>query len=214
VDKKQTRTVIAALASPVALIATGALVYQASFAAFTAQTSNDDNRWATTEAITLDTDRPAALFVDVPEIVPGYSKAECINVVPNSGPESSVRLYAAASTDPVDAELQDELTLTVEAVTGAALGTAPSEVDCRAATPVIAVASGTLADLVADRAEWSEAAAGAWAVPAASTAARTYRVTATFNPTVDANFTQAELDALQGKTAGISLVWERRTDTP
>ena len=56
------RLIVAVLAVPLGLLGSGALVWQASYAAFTAQTTSPGNSWSTGSVALTDDDAGAAMF--------------------------------------------------------------------------------------------------------------------------------------------------------
>lgn len=194
----RTRTVVAAVTTPVAVIAAGALVYQASWSAFTAETSNPDNNWAAGSVTLTDDDANAAAFT-VTNIAPGQSGTKCIKVDATTGPASTVKMYAADATG----DLAPHITVSVD------IGTGGTFANCTGFTPDAGgtgIVSGTpLSGLATTFATGY----GTFDVPANSSAAtKTYRIAWTFPSTIP----QATLDGLQGDTGSVDFVWQLQTN--
>ena len=79
------------------LIGSGALVWQASSAAFTATTFNDGNSWASGKVVLSDNDSGIALFTET-DLVPGSTDTQCIEVTYDGTVESTVTLYSNTPT--------------------------------------------------------------------------------------------------------------------
>ena len=90
---KKTTQALAIVATPVALVALGASVYQASYAAFTGQTRNSGNEWATGSVKLTDDDNGAARF-RVANMLPGDTQTKCITVTADASVPSTVKGYA------------------------------------------------------------------------------------------------------------------------
>ncbi|PZE93024.1 hypothetical protein DEJ00_02585 [Curtobacterium sp. MCLR17_039] len=151
------------IAFPLAVVASGALIATASYAAFSSSTDNAANSWRTGAVSLTDDDQGVAMF-DVDDLVPGSDGSNCITVTANTTNASTVKLYAADAAD-AD-ELAQYVGMKVER---GALGTAG---DCSTFTTGTTVHDGTLADLMAS--ESFGTGVDAWK-PATGTASTTYR---------------------------------------
>lgn len=101
-----------ALGVPLGLIACGGMVWQASYAAFTADTSNAANSWQTGTVVLTDNDNRAALF-NVTGLKPSTTTtSRCIEVAYSGSLSSDVRLYSPSPGG--DTSLAQTLTLRVE----------------------------------------------------------------------------------------------------
>lgn len=197
---KKTTQVLATIATPLAIVAVGASVYQASYAAFTGQTRNSGNEWATGSVKLTDDDNGAARFT-VTNMLPGDTQTKCITVTADASVPSTVKGYAL---NPVTstAGLENRVKVTIEN------GTGGSFADCTGF-----VVSGT--PLVADQtlstiAQVNSYAAGfgGWLV-APGVSSRTYRMTWRFDTT---GMTQQQIDQLQGAKTGIDMQWEMQSN--
>lgn len=103
-----TRRAMVTAALPVGLLASGALVWQSSYAAFSATTSNPGNAWAAGSVVLADNDSGVALFntTDDGTLKPGSTRSRCIRVDYTGSLASDIRLFVttpsagATSLDP------------------------------------------------------------------------------------------------------------------
>jgi hypothetical protein len=180
------------IAFPLAVVASGALIATASYAAFSSSTDNAANSWRTGAVSLTDDDQGVALF-DVEDLVPGSAGSNCITVTANTTNASTVKLYAADGTD-ADS-LAEHVGLTVER---GSLGT-PG--DCSTFTTTTTVHDGTLAGLM--ESESFGTGVDAWK-PATGTASTTYRVSY--------DLSEGAPNTVQSSEAGTTFVWEAQTD--
>jgi hypothetical protein len=180
------------IAFPLAVVASGALIATASYAAFSSSTDNAANSWRTGAVSLTDDDQGVAMF-DVDDLVPGSDGSNCITVTANTTNASTVKLYAADATD-ADS-LAEHVGLTVER---GSLGTAG---DCSTFTTGTTVHDGTLADLMAS--ESFGTGVDAWK-PATGTASTTYRFSYDLG--------EGAPNTVQSSEAGTTFVWEAQTD--
>lgn len=181
------RRILRTAAVPVAMLASAAVVWQSSYAAFTATTSSDANSWATGTVSLSNTMTGAAAF-SVSNLKPGDSGSRCITVTNGGTLGGGVRLTTATTGD---AALVNALDLTIRR------GTA-TDTSCAGWTQAAAVASGALGALPTD---WTGAASGEWT--AAAGGDTVYRFDYSLDPGVG--------NAAAGKTAGATFTWELRT---
>jgi hypothetical protein len=188
--------VLAAIATPLAIVAVGASVYQASYAAFTGQTRNSGNEWATGSVKLTDDDNGAARF-RVANMLPGDTQTKCITVTADASVPSTVKGYAV---NPVTstAGLENKILVTIDS------GTGGSFADCTGYAQVgpAHVTSQPLSAIA--QVNTFEAGFGGWSVPA-GVSSRTYRMTWRFDTT---GMTQAQVDQMQGAKTGIDMQWE------
>ncbi|MFL0357882.1 hypothetical protein [Curtobacterium flaccumfaciens] len=180
------------IAFPLAVVASGALIATASYAAFSSSTDNAANSWRTGAVSLTDDDQGVAMF-DVDDLVPGSDGSNCITVTANTTNASTVKLYAADATD-ADS-LAEHVGLTVER---GSLGTPD---DCSTFTTTTTVHDGTLAGLM--ESESFGTGVDAWK-PATGTASTTYRVSY--------DLSEGAPNTVQSSEAGTSFVWEAQTD--
>jgi hypothetical protein len=183
---------IALLASiPVALIASGAMVWQASYSAFTAKDSTPVNNWAA-GTVALADDASSAMF-SVTNMKPGATGQKCIVVTSNGSLPSQVKLYATSySTTNL---LSTYINLTVEEGTG---GTFAGGCTGFVASSTI-FATGTMLSFSAKN-SFATGVGGAWLPTGAAPESKSYRITYTLLSTAP--------DTAQGGTANLAFTWE------
>ncbi|WP_260855866.1 hypothetical protein [Curtobacterium sp. 9128] len=180
------------IALPLAVIASGAVVATASYAAFSATTDNAGNAWRTGAVTLTDDDAGAALF-DVDDLIPGSTGTNCITVTSTTTNPSQVRMYTADQSD--EAQIAQHLDMTVER------GSLTTTGDCSTFTTGSTVHDGTLAGLLA--LDSFGAGVDDWA-PAVGTTSTTYRFTYTLGTDTP--------NTAQASAAGTTFVWEAQTD--
>ena len=197
---KKTTQALAIVATPLALVALGASVYQASYAAFTGQTRNSGNEWATGSVKLTDDDNGAARF-RVANMLPGDTQTKCITVTADASVPSTVKGYAI---NPVTstARLEDRVKVTIES------GNGGSFADCTGFTAVGAphVSDVPLSSIA--QVNTFEAGFGGWAVDT-GVSSKTYRMTWRFDTE---GMSQAQIDAMQGAKTGIDMQWEMQSN--
>ncbi len=180
------------IAVPLAVVASGAVIATASYAAFSSSTDNAGNAWRTGAVSLTDDDQGVAMF-DVDDLVPGSSGTNCITVTAATTNASTVKLYADEQTD--DDALAQYLGMQVER---GSLGTAG---DCSTFTATATVHDGTLAEFMAHDAFGT--GLDSWK-PATGSTSTTYRFS--YDLSEDAPNT------VQSSEAGTTFVWEAQTD--
>ena len=197
---RRTQKVLVAATTPIAVVCAAAMVYQASYAAFTGQTRNSGNQWSTGSVNLTDDDSGTSRF-QVANMLPGATETKCIKVTANASVDSTVKGYAV---NPVTSpqKLENRVKVTIEDGVGgtfaACTGFVPDGAPLVSNVPLSTIAL----------ANTYETGFGGWAVtPGVKN--KTYRMTWTFDTT---GMTQAEIDQLQGATTGIDMQWEMRTN--
>lgn len=185
-------------ATPVAMIAAAALIWQSSYAAFTGTTRNSGNDWATGSVALTDDDAGTARF-QVSNMLPGDTETKCIKVTANATSPGTVKAYVV---NPVTSttNLESRVKVTVNA------GTGGSFADCAGFTPFTTgnpVVSQLPLSTLAGANSYANGVGG-WDVTAGAQS-RTYQITWVFDTT---GLTQAQIDAFQGSRTGIDLQWE------
>ncbi len=193
----RTRRIVSLSAAPVAVLLAGAMVWQGSSAAFTAETRNIGNSWETGSMAISDDDNGAAMF-QIVNVVPGQTGEKCIAVSATSSVPSTVQLYSA---DLAADGLEPYVMVTIEQGTGGSFAggcagftseTVPNLEDAQ-----------TLGSLGTDHTSWATAILP-FTMPAGSTT-KTYKFSWEFDVST---LTQTEIDALQGRAASINFEWE------
>jgi hypothetical protein len=184
------------LATPVAILATGALIFHASYAAFSATTRNAGNNWAV-GAVALTNDSAGTARFQVTNMVPGQTETKCITVTANASVAGVVKAYAIDPVTTSSGGLESRILISSD------IGTGGSFADCTGFTKVstdftaLPLSTMMLANSYAS-------GFGGWAV-GTGTSSRTYEITWTFDTT---GLTQDQLNALQGMRTGIDFQWE------
>jgi hypothetical protein len=203
VPSNRVGTIAAAAATPVAILAASALIWQSSYAAFSGTTRNSGNDWSTGSVALTDDDAGSARF-QVASMLPGQTETKCITVTANTSVPGTVKAYLI---NPVTSpqHLEDHVKVTVNGGTGGSFADCAGFVADATGNPIVADTSlSTLAT-----ANSYAVGVGGWAV-VAGTQSRTYQITWTFDV---AGMTQAEIDQLQGAHTGIDLQWELQSDS-
>jgi hypothetical protein len=170
---------------PLALLASSAVVYQASNAAFTGTTATPSNTWASGTVSLTDNDSNIALFTAA-GLKPGDSGTKCMVVTYTGSLTAAVRLYTTSYSDN---GLAQYLTFTVDEGTG-------GDAACTGFTPGTNLYTGTLNGFSSK----SSYATGvsAWAPAGGSGATKTYRF----------SWTLQDNDLAQNKSSAAMFTWE------
>jgi hypothetical protein len=188
--------IAAAAATPVAILAASALVWQSSYAAFSGTTRNSGNDWATGAVNLTDDDAGSARF-QVASMTPGQTDTKCIKVTANTSVNGTIRGYAVNPV--VSAQgLENYVKVKVTSGDGGGFGTCTGYTAARTVIP-----EGTSLAQLAQVDEYADGAGG-WDVTP-GTSSRTYAITWTFDT---AGLSQAQVDQLQGAHTGIDFQWE------
>lgn len=187
-----------ASATPVAVIAAAALVWQSSNAAFTGSTRNSGNNWSTGAVTVTDDDAGSARF-QVNNMVPGDTDSKCIKVTVNSSVPGTVKGYAVNPVPSVHG-LENYIKVSIQAGTGGGFGS------CTGFTSEETVVNGVTLAQFSSISNYASAVGG-WNV-ASGTQSRTYRLTWSFDTT---GLTQTQVDQLQGDKTGVDMQWELQT---
>lgn len=174
-----------AAAVPVALLASALLVWQGSYAAFNATTTDGANNWAAGAVALTDDDGGSAMF-NAAGLRPGSTGNRCITVTSNSSLFGPVKLWATSSTTNA---LSSYLDVTVQEGTGGGFGS------CTGFAAGATIYTGTLAAMPLTYATGS----GAW-TPSANPESKTYKITYTVNA--------AAPNTVQNGTASATFTWE------
>jgi hypothetical protein len=210
---------------PLALLGSGALVYQASNAAFTATTSTGANSWTAGSVAVTNSSSGGALFSPT-AVKPNSSNAvsSCLRVSYTGSLASDVKFYVTGYSNPTPGanshNLGTYLRLTIELSS-----TATTNAACAGFTATGTyvnsggVAGNTLADLSASNAWGSPLETWAAAVGSVTPQTRSYKITywlpdyneaGITGQTANAGLDQALLNDLQGAQTAATLTWEAR----
>lgn len=183
------RTMVVAL--PLALVASSALVYQASNAAFTASTSNGSNTWSSGTVALTDDDSSTVMF-NATGLKPGSTGIKCINVTYSGSLAAGVRLYVTSPSG----TLGQYLDFTIEEGTGATGG---ATLSCSgfSATSTLTAGGETLDSFTTAHTDFGSGVS-TWAPTGAAPDSRSYRVT----------YTLQDTNSAQNKNAAATFTWE------
>lgn len=193
----RTAKIAAAAATPVAVIAASALIWQSSYAAFSGSTRNSGNDWSTGSLTLTDDDSGTSRF-QVTNMVPGATDTKCIKITANASVPGTVKGFVVNPV-PSPQGLENYIKVTVRGGTGGGFNSCAGFVP-DGANPV--VPGYTLAQLATSTTYAS--AIGGWPV-VAGTQSRTYEISYTFDV---GNMSTTQVDALQGAHTGIDFQWE------
>jgi hypothetical protein len=181
-------------AAAVSLVLVSLLVLRVSSAAFSAQTDNPDNSWATGQIDLSDDDGggAASAMFDVTGMVPGQTVTKCITVTYTGGVDPGVvKVFA----DVTDGGLGDHLDVTVKEGNGGAYG------NCTGFSATATLESAVTLNAFAAHADYATGA-GTWN-PSATGQAKTYQFVATLGSDTP--------DSVQGADAQATFTWETTT---
>ncbi len=194
---RKVATIVSLVAVPVALAASGLVVAQSSYSAYSATTVNPTSNWATGTVALTDDDTNTAAF-SAANLKPGSTGTRCIVVSSTGSLPASVKLYGTGAT--TTKALASDITLTITQGSGGSFGS------CTGYTPLAtgsSVYSGTLAGFGTSATGFSTGV-GSWSTTGSGTVAnpenRTYQLTYTVNPNTT--------NDTQGGTAAIGFTWE------
>lgn len=190
----RTRRIVTLTAGPVAILIAGLLVWQGSTAAFTATTRSSGNNWETGSVVLSDDDQGAAAF-RVSGILPGQSGSKCLVVTSQSNVPGDVRVYL----NTLGAQgLEHNITVALQ------IGHGGSFSDCAGFVSESALPPLSLSTINAGINNYATGVLP-WITTGTPGEFKTYKATWTFDVT---GMTQAQIDALQGKSASADVVWE------
>jgi hypothetical protein len=178
------------------VVASSALVWQASQAAFTGQTSTDNHVGAGT--VVISNERTGLSLLTVAALAPGRSAAECVLVTYAGTADAAVRLHAGSYAD--TGNLGGTLTIAVESADTGAYGN-----NCATfAGNVTTILPAEPVDTFAARASFGTGvpATSPWQ-PTGAGQVKAFRITVTLPG--------GATNALQGTSLDVALVWEARS---
>jgi hypothetical protein len=193
----RSRRVVAASVT-LGVVASGLLVWQASYAAFSATTTNPNNTFAAGTVVLTDDHQPGTALFSASALAAGDSGSRCIAVTYNGSLAAAVRMYVkAGDLTNTTGDLSPYLTLKVEQGTG-------SQADCSdfvgASNVYNATGSAdttkTLSDFASTRTDFGTGV-GAFA-PTGPGQTTTYRV----------SYWVQDNNAAQGKNDTVTFTWE------
>jgi len=190
----RTRRLATLVIGPTAILVAGLLVWNGSNAAFTASTRNTGNNWETGSVTLSDDDLGAAAF-RVSGVVPGQTGSKCLVVTSQSTVPGQVRVYVAN----LGAQgLEGNITVSLQS------GTGGSFADCTGFTATATLPPLSLSVINAGIHDYATGVLP-WNTTGTPGEAKVYKATWTFDVT---GLTQTQIDALQGKSTSVDVVWE------
>jgi len=193
---RKVATIVSLVAVPVALAASGLVVAQSSYSAYSSTTVSPTSNWATGTVSLSDDDSGAAAF-QVANARPGASGSRCLVVTSNGTTPSEVRVYGANPSGTTNLAAFIDLTITQ--------GTGGSFGSCDGFTPLTSGAGiyrGNLMDFGVSHTDYASGVTG-WTTTGAPPESRTYRLDYTISP-------DAPNDTMGG-SAGGDIVFEAQS---
>ncbi|MBV9832440.1 MAG: hypothetical protein JOZ82_12685 [Marmoricola sp.] len=187
INKKR---LVAAAAAPVALLASGAMVWGASYSAFSATTVNPTSNWSAGTVALADDDSNTAMFT-ASGLKPGSTGTKCIAVTSTGTLPAAVKLYGTSYS--TTNNLAGNVTLTVEEGTGA------TSSSCAGFVSGTTIYNGTMASFGTSKTSYATGV-GSWAPTGSGSETKSYRVTYTLSSSTP--------DTAQGGTAALGFTWE------
>jgi hypothetical protein len=175
------------------LVGSAALVWQASYSAFSSTTVNPTNNWSAGTVALADDDSNTAMFTAT-NLKPGSTGTKCVAVTSTGSLASTVKLYG--TTPATTNALSSSLNLTVTQGTGGGFGS------CTGFTPLgtgSSVYTGTVAAFGSSATNFASGL-GTWAPTGTGSETRVFQFTYTLDP--------ATPNTAQGGTASIGFTWE------
>ncbi|GAB3424866.1 TasA family protein [Flindersiella endophytica] len=176
---------------PVGLLASAALVWGASYAAFNSTTQNPGDNWSAGTVAISDDDSNTAMF-SASNLKPGSTGSKCVEVTSTGSLASTVKLYGTSAS--TTNALSSYLSLTVEEGSGGSFAGG-----CSGFTATGTSYTGTLSAFASGKTDFATGV-GTWAPSGSASETRTYKLTYTLDP--------ATPNSAQGGTAAIGFTWE------
>ena len=178
---------------PVAALVSAGIVGQASYAAFSAQTSNTGSSLGVGTVALSDDDSGTAMFAAT-NLRPGSTGSRCIVVTSTGTLPSSVKLYA---TSPATTRaLSSHVNLTILQGSGGTFASCSGFTQPSSGSSVF---TGTVASFTGTAVSYATGL-GSWSPTGTASESRTFQVTYTVSSTIP--------DSAQGGTASFGLTWE------
>ncbi|MES2170454.1 MAG: hypothetical protein V4479_06995 [Actinomycetota bacterium] len=194
----RTRKIAAFTVGPAAILVAGLLVWQGSVAAFTAQTANVGNNWST-GSVTLSNDSAGVAAFQVQNVTPGQTGTRCLKVTSTSTVPGTVKTYIAR----LGAQgLENNILVSTQ------IGTGGSFADCTGFVSTAGLPSVSLSTAAVTYSNYSTGVLP-WSTTGTAGESMTYKVTWIFDTT---GLSQSAIDALQGKSVSVDVVWELQSN--
>jgi hypothetical protein len=175
------------------LVVSGGVVWQASYSAFSATSTNPTSNWSSGTVALSDDDSNTALFT-ASNLKPGATGTKCIAVTSTGSLPSTVKLYGTSSA--TTNALSTYVNLTITQGTGGSFGS------CTGFTPLgtgSSVFSGTLAGFASSATGFANGV-GTWAPTGSGSETRVFQLVYTLDPAVP--------NSAQAGTAALGFTWE------
>ena len=184
------KQLVAGAAIPAAVLFSGALVWQSSYSAFSANTSNPTNNWTAGSVTIADDDSNTAMF-NVANMKPGATGVKCINVTASGSLASTVKLYATSYS--TTNALAASVNLKIEE------GTGSTNASCAGFTGPSTLFDAALSSFGTTKTSFATGVSS-WAPTGAGSEVKSYRVTYSLSGSTP--------DTAQGGTAAVGFTWE------
>jgi hypothetical protein len=188
--KFSAKKLIVGAAVPMAVVASGALVWQSSYSAFSATTASPTNNWSAGTVALSDDDSNTAMFTAASNLKPGATGTKCIAVTSTGSLASTVKLYGTAYD--TTNNLAANINLKIEEGTGA------TTASCTGFTGATTLYDGAMSTFGTTKTSFATGVSS-WA-PTGGTATKSYRITYTLSAGTP--------DSAQGGTAALGFTWE------
>jgi hypothetical protein len=175
---------------PLGLVLSGVLVWGATYADWSANTSNGGNVW-TSGSIGLANDSRVPMF-HIEQMKPGDSGSNCIQIKSNADTPAALKLYSSSPNWPKN--YQSFLNLKIEVGTGGTFG------NCAGFVPLGTAFTGTLDTFVALHTDYHNGV-GPWTLPGRPPNALGFRFSWQFSPA-------APNGAQSSDTNEVTFTWE------
>jgi hypothetical protein len=189
-SRKLNKKLVVGATVPLAILASGALVWQSSYSAFSATTANPTNNWSAGTVALSDDDSNTAMFT-ASNLKPGATGTKCIAVTSTGSLASTVKLYGTsyATTNGLAANIN----LKVEEGTGA------TSSSCTGFTGGTTLYDGAMSTFGTTKTSFATGVSS-WAPTGSGSDTKAYRITYALSSSTP--------DTAQGGTAALGFTWE------
>jgi hypothetical protein len=167
---------ITAAVVPLGIVASGVLVWQSSYAAFTATTTNAGNTFSSGSVVLTDDHQPSTVLFNASALKPNSTASSCIKVTYNGTLAAAVKLYVkAGDLTTTGTPLAPYLTMAVDEGSGSAANCSDFTVPVNAYNPT---GAGDLTKTLTDLSGKNTFATGVGSfAPTGAAQTKTYRIT-------------------------------------
>ncbi len=184
------KKLVAGAVVPLAVLASGGMIWQSSYSAFSATTANPTNNWSAGTVALADDDSNTAMFT-ASNLKPGATGTKCIAVTSTGSLASTVKLYGTSYS--TTNALASHVNLKVEEGTGA------TSASCAGFTGGSTVFDSTLASFGTTKTGFATGV-GSFAPTGSGSETKSYKITYTLSSSAP--------DTAQGGTAALGFTWE------